>query len=73
MWISYYDLSANSGNATYYEVAKKDSYDYNYQYDGNTEIGYGLIGSTGADFILANKYANVFTVKKGTGTQNLML
>ena len=71
MWISYYDLSANSGNATYYEVAKKDSYDYNYQYDGNTEIGYGLIGSTGADFILANKYANVFTVKKGTGTQKL--
>lgn len=71
MWISYYDLSANSGNATYYEVAKKDSYDYNYQYDGNTEIGYGLIGSTGLDFILANKYANVFTVKKGTGTQKL--
>lgn len=71
MWISYHDLSANSGNATYYEVAKKDSYDYNYQYDGNTEIGYGLIGSTGADFILANKYANVFTVKKGTGTQKL--
>lgn len=71
MWISYYDLSAKSGNATYYEVAKKDSYDYNYQYDGNTEIGYGLIGSTGADFILANKYANVFTVKKGTGTQKL--
>lgn len=71
MWISYYDLSANSGNATYYEVAKKDSYDYNYQYDGNTEIGYGLIDSTGADFILANKYANVFTVKKGTGTQKL--
>ncbi len=71
MWISYYDLSAKSGNATYYEVAKKDSYDYNYQYDGNTEIGYGLMGSTGADFILANKYANVFTVKKGTGTQKL--
>lgn len=70
MWISYYDLSVNTGNATYYEVAKAGTYDYNYQYDGNTELGFGLTLSTG-DYILADKYANVFTVKEGTGSQKL--
>ena len=72
MWISYYNVASyNNGNATFYEVAKADTYDYNYQYDGNTQLGYGLISSDGGDFILANKYANVFTVKAGTGAQKL--
>lgn len=71
MWISYYDIGNNIANGTIFEVAPAGFFDYNYQYDGNTYFGEGLIYASGEVFLSSKKYANVFTVPEGTGNQNL--
>ena len=50
---------------------KADKYDYNYQYDGSTHFGGGLIYSDGSSIMNTQKCANVFTVPEGTGSQAL--
>lgn len=71
MWISYYDKSISGSNGTVFAVAPADRYDYNYQYDGSTYFGAGIIYSDGSPFMQTEKCANVFTVPQGSGTQQL--
>lgn len=71
MWISYCDKSIISSDATAFMVDKADKYDYNYQYDGSTHFGGGLIYSDGSSIMNTQKCANVFTVPEGTGSQAL--
>ncbi len=63
MWISYDDMMIKKANACVYEIAPKAEYDYNYQHDGGTMLGwYVTFDST--------KYASVFNVT-GQGTQDV--
>ena len=56
-WISYCDLSINAYNATVYEIAPRNTYDNNYQYDGSTTFN----GSY-SPYMVGQSYANIFKV-----------
>lgn len=58
-WISYYDAHITDGNAAAYQIAKKDTYDNNYQYDGTT-----VFGSHYSEYLVGRSYANVFTISQ---------
>lgn len=58
-WISYYDAHITDGNATAYQIAKKDTYDNNYQYDGAT-----VFGGNYSEYLVGRSYANVFTISQ---------
>lgn len=64
-WISYDDKAINSCNAAIYEVANKQKYEHNYQYDGST-----VFGSSASSFLMGRSYANVFCVNE-SNAQNL--
>ena len=61
-WISYCDLALNAATAAVYEIVPASTYDYNYQYDGATQMS----GAT----VLSNMFASVFTVGN-TNSQEL--
>ena len=53
-WISYCDLSINANNAVVYEMAKRDTYDNNYQFDGTTTFG-----GPYSPYMVGQSYANI--------------
>lgn len=61
MWISYYDKSIVNVSCCAYEIAPRGEYDYNYQHDGGSVMGYCLNFGT-------DTFANVFEVS-GTDSQ----
>lgn len=71
MWLSYYDTSNMDINAAVYEVDKSGVNDNIYQWDGNTSLTEVLKYKDGSYFISSKKYASVFTVPAGKGTQKL--
>ena len=64
-WISYCDLSINANNAVVYEMAKRDTYDNNYQFDGTTTFG-----GPYSPYMVGQSYANIFKIS-GNESQKL--
>lgn len=61
-YISYEDKSL--GNALTFDVQSADTYDYNYQYDGNVLMQYGFVNE-------GEKLANIYEVKGSDTVQKL--
>ena len=64
-WISYCDLSINANNAVVYEMAKRDTYGNNYQFDGTTTFG-----GPYSQYMVGQSYANIFMIS-GNESQKL--
>ena len=64
-WISYCDSSINANNAVVYEIAKRDTYDNNYQFDGTTTFG-----GPYSPYMVGQSYANIFKIS-GNESQKL--
>ena len=64
-WISYCDLSINANNAVVYEIAKRDTYGNNYQFDGTTTFG-----GPYSPYMVGQSYANIFMIS-GNESQKL--